>query len=53
MSVDCYTGRLTFSNIILHKRAIRMLVACQAGMRKDKCVPEVAAYEVNLIVTNY
>ena len=53
MCVDCYTGRLTFSNIILHKRAIRMLVACQAGMRKDKCVPEVAACEVNLIVTNY
>ena len=23
MCVDCYTGRLTFSNIILHKTAIR------------------------------
>ena len=54
MCVDCYTGRLTFSNIILHKRAIRwILVASQAEMRKDECVPEVVAYEWNLIVINY
>ena len=39
MWVDCYTGRLTFSDIILHKRAIRwILVASQAEMRKDECV---------------
>ena len=51
ISVDCYTGRLTFSNIILHKRAIKwILVARQAEMRKGKCVPEVVAYEENLIV---
>ena len=57
MCVDCYTGRLTFSNIILHKRAIRwILVASQAEMRKDECVSEVVAYEAyewNLIVINY
>ena len=54
MCVDCYTGRLTFSNIILHKRAIRwILVASQAEMRKDECAPEVVAYEWNLIVINY
>ena len=36
--IDCYTGRLTFSNIILHKKAIRwILVASQAEMRKDEC----------------
>ena len=51
MSVDCYIGRLTFSNITLHKRAI--LVASQAEMRKDECMSEVAAYEWNLIVINY
>ena len=34
LCVDCYTGRLTFSNIILHKRAIKwILVASQAEMR--------------------
>ena len=44
--VDCYTGRLIFSNIILHKKTIRSrLVASQAEMRKDECVPEVVAYE--------
>ena len=54
MCVDCYTGRLTFSNIILYKRAIRwILIASQAEMRKDECVSEVAAYEGNLIVINY
>ena len=54
MYVDCYTGRLTFSNIILPKRAIKwILVASQAEMRKDECVPEVVAYEGNLIVINY
>ena len=54
MCVDCYTGRLTISNIILHKRVIRwILVASQTEMRKDKFVPEVAAYEGNLIVINY
>ena len=54
MCVDCYTGRLTFSNIILHKRAIRwILVASQAEMRKDECVQEVVASEGNLIVINY
>ena len=54
MCVDCYTGRLTFSNIILHKRAIRRIsVDSQAEMRKDECVPEVVAYEWNLIVINY
>ena len=31
MCADCYTGRLTFSNIILHKNNIR----------KGECVPEV------------
>ena len=37
LCVDCYTGRLAFSNIILHKRAIRwILVASQAEMRKDE-----------------
>ena len=54
MCVDCYTVRLTFSNIVLHKTAIRwILVASQAEMRKDKCVPEVVAYEGSLIVRNY
>ena len=54
MCVDCYTHRLTFSNIIVCKRAIRwILAASQAEMRKDKCVPEVVAYEWNLIVINY
>ena len=54
MCIDYYTSRLTFSNIILHKRAIRwILVASQAEMRKDECVPEVVAYEWNLIVMNY
>ena len=54
MSVHCYTGRSIFSSIILHKRAIRwILVARQAEMRKDECVPEVVAYEENLIVINY
>ena len=52
--VDCYTGRLTFSNIILHKKAIRwILLASQAEMRKGKCVPDVVAYDWNLIVKNY
>ena len=52
--VDCYTGRLTFSNTILHKGAIRwILVVSQAEMRKGECVPEVVAYEENLIVINY
>ena len=52
--VDCYTGRLTFSNIILRKRVIRWIwVASQAETRKDKCVPELVAYEWNLIVINY
>ena len=52
--VDCYTDRLAFSNIILHKTAIRwILVASQAGMRKDECVPKVVAYEWNLIVISY
>ena len=52
--VDCYTGRLTFSNILLHKRAIRwILVVSQAEMRKGECVSEVAAYEGHLIVINY
>ena len=31
MCADCYTGRLTFTNIILHKNNIR----------KGECVPEV------------
>ena len=54
MCVDCYTGRLTFSNIIVHKRAIRwILVASLAEMRKDECVPRVVAYEGKLIVRNY
>ena len=54
LCVDCYTGRLTFSNIILHKRAIRwILVASQAEMRKDKCMPEVLAYKWNLKAMNY
>ena len=54
MCVDCYTDRLTFSNIILHKRAIRwMLVASQAEKRKDECVSVVVAYEGNLVVINY
>ena len=57
MCADCYTGRLTFSNIILHKRAIRwILVASQAAMRKYECVSEVVQYEPyewNLIVINY
>ena len=53
MCVDCYTGRLTISNIILHKRVIRwILVASQTEMRKDKFVPEVVAYEGNLVVIN-
>ena len=38
--VDCYTGRLIFFNIIWYNRAIRrILVASQAEMRKDDCVP--------------
>ena len=54
MCVGCYTGRLTFSNIILHKRAIRwILVASQAEMRKDEYVPEVVTYEGSLILRNY
>ena len=54
MCIDCYTGRLNFSNIIVHKRAIRwILVASQAEMKKDECVSEVVAYEGNLIVINY
>ena len=54
MCVDCYTGRLTFSNIILHKRAVRwILVASHAEMRKDKFVPEFVAYKWNLIIINY
>ena len=53
MCANCYTGRLTFSNIILHKRSIRWtLVASQAEMRKDECVRETVAYEWNLIVMN-
>ena len=51
MWVYCYIGRFTSSNIILHKRAVRwILVASQAEMRKGECVPEVVAYESNLIV---
>ena len=47
MCADC-------SKIILHKRAIRwILVASQAEIRKDEWVPEVLAYEWNLIVINY
>ena len=57
MCVEFYTGRLTFSNIILHKRAIRwILVASQAEMRKDEWLSEVVAYEAyewTLIVINY
>ena len=54
MCVDCYTGRLIFFNIIRHNRAIRrILVASQAEVRKDDCVPEVVAYEWNLIVINH
>ena len=54
MCVDCCTGRLTFSNIILHKRAIGWIsIASQAEMRKEECVPEVVAYEWNLILINY
>ena len=54
MCVDCYEGRLTFSNIILHKTAIRwMSVTSQAEMRKDECVPEVATPEWNLIIINH
>ena len=57
MCVDFYTGRLTFSNIILHKRAIRwILVASEAEMRKDEWLSKVVAYEAyewNLIVINY
>ena len=54
MCVDCYTRRLTFFNVSLHKRAIRwILVASQAEMRKDECVPEIVAYEWNLVVINY
>ena len=54
MCVHCYTGRSILSSIILYKRAIRwILVARQAEMRKDECVPEVVAYEENLIVINY
>ena len=51
MCVDCYTGRLTFSNIILHKTAIRwiLLVASQADMRKDEHVTGAVAYEGKLI----
>ena len=54
MCIDCYIGRLTFSNIILHKRVIRqILVPSQAEIRKDECVPEVVARDGNLIVINY
>ena len=54
MCVDCYTGRLTFSNIILHKRAIRcILVASQAEMRKNECVSEVVAYDININIHIY
>ena len=54
MCVGCYTGRLAFSNVILQQRAIRwILVASQAETRKDGCVPEVVAYEGNLILINY
>ena len=52
--VDCYTGKFTLSNIILHKRAIGWtLVASQAEMRKDECMSLVVAYQRNLIVINY
>ena len=52
--VDCYTGRSTFCNIILHKRTVRwILVGSQAEMKKDKCVPEIVAYEWNSIVVHY
>ena len=54
MCADCYTGRLTFSNIILHKRAIKwILIASHPEIRKNECVPEVRAYEGNLVAVNY
>ena len=48
MCLDDYTGRLILSNIILH---IILLLASQAQIRKDKCVPEVVPYKWNLIAT--
>ena len=50
MCVDDYTGRLILSSIILH---IILLLASQAQIRKDKCVPEVVPYKWNLIAINY
>ena len=37
MYVDCYTGRLTFSNIILHKRAIRWILVTSQTEMKNVC----------------
>ena len=52
--VDCCTGRLISSNIILHKRTIRwILFTSQAEMRTAKCVSEAVAHQWNLIVINY